>query len=439
MRKIKSKIVLSVVILNLFYSLTLNAKTNLISEWKYNKDIILNESEERYNNIFPMPDVYKYSKTDLSDIRIVDQYTNFVPYYIKKSYSKKAKSIVKYGSKMINFQNTTWREIKYKFRSSSHKSINISDNSIISVYEFQVISVSNKTEGNKLSLLIKGEDYSRQIEVYGRNHNISWKRICFDTIYNFNKLKKTSIDFKSKYEYSFYRIEILNNKENIKIDKLYLIYDRSGIDYLHFERTIDLKFDILQKEGDTLIALLNPDHLKINKISLFAEGDFQRNYSVYHVKKNKTNFTGFSGKIYDFNFKDINVADTTVDFQESFLNYELIQIKIINRDDNPLKIAKIKFSYLIDNIIFKSKKNNKYKLYFGNPDAEHPSYDIVYYKKHIKDEDIKEAKLGELQDLHGEIIKPSWFGSKSFFNIMIIVLSLLLMIYLVIKLKAEKN
>jgi len=66
-----------------------------------------------------------------------------------------------------------------------------------------------------------------------------------------------------------------------------------------------------------------------------------------------------------------------------------LELKIDNGDNLPLTIDSIEISQLNHYVVCYLERGKEYKLYTGNPDANHPNYDLVFFTDSIhKVEDL---------------------------------------------------
>ncbi|MDW7650551.1 MAG: hypothetical protein SCK29_10440 [Bacillota bacterium] len=94
---------------------------------------------------------------------------------------------------------------------------------------------------------------------------------------------------------------------------------------------------------------------------------------------------------------------------------ENFSIHINNRDDRPLQIGDVTVHYLVDKIVFDDIGTSPYTLYFQNPEAEKPHYEIAQFAHLIENERQDTARLGIVTRYGGEEVKslPAW----TFFSI----------------------
>jgi len=168
--------------------------------------------------------------------------------------------------------------------------------------------------------------------------------------------------------------------------------------------------------------------LKISKITLKVDTNFRRSYSVIDSSGDSVLKTG---EIYRIKFNDKEILKNHIDFGENYTNRKMIKINIKNADDQPLNIKEINEEIILDKIVFEDNGSANYKLYFGNPKAEKPQYEIENFKDYIDKEKNDEIKLGEIKNY--QIDSKADFDYKLIFNIVIVLVSIILIVLLVLR------
>lgn len=386
-----------------------------LSDWSYYKDIKA-EGSNKYKNIFLDNQVYKYSNTDNNDIRIIDNNNNFVPYYIQNETQYIQSTSVNYGSKKI-------REIKEKNDS---------------VIDFEVVPKEHNTDilCNQILFNISNAQYLKNIQVLGSYDNQKWEYILDDKIYKVQNAEHNKIQFDDTKKYSFYRIKVIDNIDNVKINGISVINYLSKKQESLYEKTQKLQYQIKQEGKDTIIVINNDNKLKLKQLNIKSDGIFNRRYEIYTKADGRLISTGNEGNIYNFSFSDINISSTLINISNG-LNKDYLEVKIVNHDDKPLDIKEIEATYYIDKLVFEANPNNTYRLLFGNLTAQKPSYDIVTYKNHIENEVHDDCTLGSMVNLGGGQQQSTTTDSKFLFNILIIIVAIALISILIVKLRPK--
>lgn len=398
-----------IIVFLLFVTSIAFADNENIDMWKFEKEILINEEFE-YKSIMLDKEVYKYSNNDLSDIRIVDQNGEFVPYYIESQYEKMGEQkdyYVYYGEEILTFIKNDDVFIDFKLVSDSIEK------------DFIV---------NQLDLeLDLSRNFAKDIIIYGSYDNEKWHSIKKDKIFNISEenKSKTSLYFDQELKYNYYRISILQNIENIQVESIVAIRMEDVIveknDYILQERP---EYKTKQEANNTIITILNPNKFKILAIKIFTKDLFHRDYKL----ELQNGFIFNTGTINsDNNGNVINIYDDYIREESEKLN-----LTIYNKDDKPIKIDEIVVSYGVDKLVFKANENHEYRMLVGNENARTPSYDITSHKTFIQNEKKEVLVFGNTLEKNIEEPAANNNNMKIILNIVVIVTSLFL-IFIIFK------
>lgn len=418
------RILFLVVSILMLSSLSISFADENIDNWRYHKEI-KHEDTNLYKSLFLDEEIYRYSKNNLSDIRIVNEQNQYLPYYIYNEYiNNSIESLIEHTSEQVHSHMDTKYNKKY--------------------IDFKVIPNDENIDilGSKIILDINKNNFLKKVEIYGGYDNIKWDFIKEDTVYRINDLEKLDIQLNNIFKYTYYRIIFLDDMENTIIDNLKLIYNHKEITYREYtdEKNAHYEIKVDSKEQNTIIYLNNENSLKLRDISIISKDAFKRKYSIFHRNNNQEEFKQFSsGEIYQIDLKNFKATKTNINLggYENYQPYPAsIKIVIYNNDDVPINIDNIKTRYLVDKIVFKGDGTNSYKILFGNMDAHRPSYDIEAYKDHIENEDQELCTLLNIvkRDIH-EKKTDKEINYNLILNITIVVISILLVLIIIKKIK----
>ncbi len=388
-----------------------------ITEWSAEKQIeITGENEFKY--IWLDEEVYRHVKHNLNDIRLIDESGNFIPYFVDNIYTKMEGVTQLFNLQLIDTKNMKDKEL----------------------FDFQV----NRNNTNKdvtinyMELDVRGQNYVKEINIYGSYDGVLWEFITKDKIYNIDNMNKTNLYFNSIKKYNFYRFEILNNIEGVKINDITGYKNDTNTYTSRYYKQKELKHSLENKNKSTYLYLNNFDRLHIHKINIETSDTFRRNYEIY---LNGEEHSDYMGEIYNLNLKNLQTKNTEINLPNGTKNTEL-KIKINNGDDKPLNISRILVTYSVDKIIFKANQKANYKLLYKNDISEKPMYDIEKNKLYILNEKMDECKLGSIvvnnaTAIDDEKIKKADNTEfyKVMFNILTGMVSVGLVIFIGIKLK----
>src|SRR5262249_9742344 len=90
--------------------------------------------------------------------------------------------------------------------------------------------------------------------------------------------------------------------------------------------------------------------------------------------------------------------------------YRQLRIRIYNEDDRPLRLREIRADAVVRRVLFPAEAGNAYRLYYGNPEAREPRYDIPRLLPRLADASVPELALGPEEanpDYRDEVRKPA--------------------------------
>jgi hypothetical protein len=386
------------------------AETDM-SGWRYTKDIQCEEGVA-YQSIFLDDETYKYANKDLSDLRILNDNDEFVPYYIQNAYQAyEEETHIEYGTELIT--SYTMFDDKYF------------DYKIVAQEETHDILASD------LVFNVGKEIFLRDVKVYGGYDNKAWNLIKSDTIYRTDGAVKLNIKLDEVYKYGYYRIVFLNDLEDTRIENLTLEYSVKDLVVAHYQKTKNLDFSVEALNKDTVLVIDNKNNLKLHTIKVVSDDMFKRSYQVEYKDNDEVDYRPVSGgNIYQIALANFDIEDTDIELEyvsKYYLSADTIRIMIINKDDKPIDIKALEVSYYIDKIVFEDEGegSESYKMIFGNKDARAASYDIEEYKQYIEEEDRGVCTLSATKDRDVEITEDKT-NYKLILNITVVVIALLL-------------
>ncbi|PAB59485.1 hypothetical protein [Anaeromicrobium sediminis] len=387
--------------------------------WMYFKKINHNTSDE-YKSFFLDEEVYRYAKRDLSDIRIINDKDEFIPYYIFNKYLMSEREVnVEYDLKEI---------LSYMKKNDQY-------------VDFQIVSKEDNVDvlGNKLEFEIEKDYFLKDIKIYGSYDNEKWDFIKRDNIYRTNEAEKLNVSLDDVYKFTYYRIVLINDVEKTFIKNSKLLFNKREVAYKDYERTKKANYSIENKGKDTIILLNNEDHLMIKDIKIISDDNFKRNYSLYYKNHNEEAYNLFNtGEIYQIKLENFKAEENKIrlnEFSNSFLSSDEIKILIDNKDNKPINIKEIEVSYYIDKVVFKDDGSNDYKVMFHNKGGKRPDYDIETYKSYIEKEKQEICSLSYLEkrDVKNIQKEDKDINYKPILNTIIILISIFLLVVIIKK------
>lgn len=389
----------------LFVILIKPVYANTVNDYWTQEKLVDKIDTQGYKYIELDEEIYQYSKEDLSDLRVLNNKGDYIPYFIESNQESNDSISSNYQSDLIS----TFQKLDSSF------------------FDFKIIKDDNiDSTINSMKLNIDyNVNYAKTVEIYGSYDNVKWDFITHKGIYNVSNNSDTSILFNSLLKYEYYRIVILDNIEDIELSSINLIKSENRYESHQFTKSTTLDYKVAENKSNktTEITIDNKSNLKITDLLLDIEGEFYRKYEIYD-DYGKTNLEGFIKNDYS----DINM--------ETYRNSKTIKIVIHNNDDKPLVIDNIKEEYLIDQIIFFADNNEQYSIQFGNPLAEKPMYDLINKKDDIQVmEQVGFGIANKLEIPTEELIDE--LNYKLILNMTVLIVSVLLMFVLARAMKKE--
>lgn len=381
-----------------------------LKDWNGQADIEL-QGNHRYKSVFIDKIIYQYAADDLRDLRIVDHQKKFIPFLIEEGRFSDTQNETYYDSvriKVFTKKNRTYFDFKM---TPLQKNVDIA--------------------GNKLVFEIPEFNFLKNIQLFGSYDGLKWEYLTAEQLYRVNQLKKNTINLSQTEKFLFYRLMIQDNAENIMISDLNLVDYRIRKDWGHFQRKTKLPYKIKNNAQDTTITFQNRHHLRIAALKLTVDGNFQRKYQLYQKDSKGDDIYLDSGEIYHLNFKNININSSEIDIKKSPNSAEQLSLKILNHDNLPLKIESIEILYFVDKLIFEATGQSPYLIYFGNPKANKPQYDMEKYRKYLLAEEQDKVKLLNFQVQDNKANdQPLLKNQQLIFNIVIVMIALILVVLL---------
>jgi len=386
--------------------------------WLYSKPIMM-EKTKGYKEFYVDEELYKYSNDDLSDIRIINDKDEKVPYYIVEEEMVYNNVRFEYNLELLNaFRKGNDRYFDYRVENKE----------------------SNKDViGNELVIELDISDYMKNVTIYGSYDNLTWEYIKSDLIFEVPNQVKDFIYLEDGLKYNYYRIVFINDVEKDVIESAKLVYNKDYAMDEKYSLSKSVSFDLNTKDQKTTVRIDNKDRLKIKGMSIIASDLYNRRF-VLSVKNKEEQYMQIEeGGIYQIQLENFEAMNNTINISNTTKSEELMLV-IDNKDDKVIDIKEIQIDYYVDKIVFEGSETGKsYYVLFGNKLAKKPSYDIKSYSAYIEQSEKKEeVTLGQLVAINEKgSVKSEVINTKLVFNILIVVISLGLVAIIIRKLKSE--
>ena len=264
---------------------------------------------------------------------------------------------------------------------------------------------TNPRPHNELDLNItmdKGEDYLREVEILASNDASNWGKLGSGQIFAYKNEQFNQISYPtSTMRYVQVNIKKRPGESNLRVNSANLKFLSSNI-YQGGPLTASIVSNRSDKTSTTITIDLEVPNYMITAVQIQTP-DRNFNRSVRISSSDQTATTGqevqqaFDRIIaYDWNNYQLNKDQVVVD---QFCRRYLI-ISILNEDSPPLDIKAIQVYG--DNPYFIADLAAPSILWYGNPQAEVPSYDLKQFVNLIGKSDLAVVQAG------GQQINPDY-------------------------------
>ncbi len=255
---------------------------------------------------------------------------------------------------------------------------------------------------NELEVQTSSQNFQRQVQVEGSDDGESWRTLRSDAaIFDFTVKERgfTTRDTRVTYPDSTARLlrvrisggeeEPLKVKGSVVFFARQLEPRRAGLPLVVIEREDDLerKETVVLLDGASAgfpansITLDIPQRNFHRSVSLEGSDDLE----AWHiVQSNET--------LYDFDTPKFVGSDRSIGFGEA--RYRYYRVAIANEDNPPLPVAGARAGGFLRKLVFSAGSGASYALYYGNPDASAPSYDLERIFPYLVTEGLPVAGLG---------------------------------------------
>ncbi len=374
--------------------------------WKWQRQITV-DSTSRFNRFEVPADLYGKSQLTLQDLRIVDDKGTAVPYLLdtrsqKTAVTEDMRSFTRVGS--IRKKTDT-------------------------LCDFQGYA----PEGTDLILtqLTAGTDYPadffKYVELYGSHDGQRWEWVGNDSIYRVEGKADTDFALPSPLKYTYYRVVILDNIEDIQLTELTGAFINESKKLSGRQLVIPAdRFSRAEKGTATHITLKNVGNIPFHSLSMDAGGLFHRPCRIISGDNPETGALFGNGYLYQSTLKGPDPLKNSLSM-EIYKPADSLVLVIENGDNPPLDIKSLTLEYHADAVIFEPAPGKNYTLQYGNPAASRPSYDLEQFRSEISQQKIGTATLQDEAPLEApKAPTPAGVNQKTLFSGLIFLVAVVL-------------
>jgi hypothetical protein len=357
------------VLLFLFIIITTRADFSA-RDWEYKKRILI-EDVEGIAKVKIDAEVCNHSNYDLSDLRIVANKGEEIPY--KTETLKSKDETVCFEPEFYNLSNVPDEYTEFYLDMGE---------------ENQMV--------NKLHIVTQSRNFRRKVEIWGSDNGINWLKIRDDAnIFGFYtedyRTSLTELNFPDTKR-RYLKIVIWNKGEKpLEIARCWVYQENiieAPLDVIPF-KTISRIENYDKKRTEIILDVVYKNIPKKELTLKFASKGYHRSVWVFGSDNAEDWRSINSTVIYMYNKKNRNNVISLSDSRERYL-----KLFVYNQDDPPLKIEEMSVKGNQQFIYFPAKKDKTYYLFYGNSYARRPIYEFEKLLPFMESEKSIIADLG---------------------------------------------
>ena len=295
------------------------------------------------------------AKTPLADLRLVTDRKEEVPWQIISRRPEKLKEEL--HAQMLNLSRTekgeTWLELSID---------------------------KQQTRVNAVEIITSDTDFSRQVQILGSPDGKTWNNLRKDgVIFDTNrgeKLHHTHITF-PQVSFRYLALKITNGDAqplSITDVKVFQENDSQGQTYTTQGKTDRPEIDASRKEN-SMVVHMNTVFPLDRLVIATTERNFQRTVEI-QIKRGNGDWEHWAqGTIFSYDTPTMHESQLAIDMPEVATRDFRLVFK--NLDSPPLSITSVNGEGYRRLLVLKQQAGQKLYLFWGNPLAQQPQYDLA--------------------------------------------------------------
>ena len=346
-------------------------------DWRYVKTITLPAELQSEGLVELVPDreLYAGAAGGLADIRIIAGESGEIPYKLE---------ISKAESERTSF------------------SVSIQDKGYIPG-SHNIFTADLGREGilhNEIEIKTTSTNFRRTATVESSNDGATWMGIAEQTVYDFTVKERgfTTRDTQVRYSEStarYLRVKIADDEEGpleISGATVFFAEETPAREISWLSSILDINRDVDQRTTNVEIDLSTPGLPSYRLTINVPDVNFYREVTLQSSSDRQNWTTVVRGaEIYAFDTPKFIGKSLAITYTKTTSRY--LRLVIHDEDSPPLTIQEVNVWGLQRGLVFIADPQQSYKLYYGNAEAQRPSYDIERIFPYLVTEKLPEAKL----------------------------------------------
>jgi len=245
--------------------------------------------------------------------------------------------------------------------------------------EFVVDFGKSGQKNNRLELLVSDRNFKRNVRIYGSDDAKDW-RLLKDGINIFDysgdvHVKETTLNYPvNVFQYLKIEIKMKDDEEPLNV---------RGVEITHteIEPPVETEYDPIQlgfnenpeQKSTDVVVDLGGRNIPVKRLVMeISDPEFYREVRIMDHEFKKIIR---KGTIYKYTADGYINERLSLDMGEIELGK--FGLRIVNHDNRPLKVEKITAIGTVRAVVFRPPEAGGARLYFGNPEASKPIYDLA--------------------------------------------------------------
>ena len=255
---------------------------------------------------------------------------------------------------------------------------------------------------NELEISTSSHNFQRDIVVEGSEDAENWRVLDENgQIFDFTIAERgfTTRDTRVRYPSStarYLRVRIVDEDQPpLEVSGAVVFFAQQlSPRETELPATITSRVEDVQRRETLLFLDLGISGFPTNRISLTtSQENFYRRVDLEGSNDNQLwTLLRRSGNIYVFNTPKFAGSQLSLSYPES--RYRYFRLTVFNEDDPPLPVTGAKTSGFLRKLIFFADPGGSYRLYYGSPNVEPPSYELEHVFHYLVTENLPVAGLG---------------------------------------------
>jgi hypothetical protein len=351
-------------------------------DWRYVKDIILPSGLQPEDLVELAPDreVFSGASQGLADLRIISSENKEIPYKLEVSQAEHERT-----SFPVSLRDKGYVPGSYN-----------------------IFTADLGKEGilhNEIEIKTSSANFRRTAIVETSDDEATWMKIAEQTVYDFTVKERSFTTRNTSVRYPestarYLRVKIADNGEgSLEITGATVFYVKeTPAREISWESSIlNIGRDEVQRTTNVEVDLGTPG-LPSDRLAIgIPDVNFYREVTLdASTDREKWTTIMQRAEIYAFDTPKFVGKSLVVTYPENTSRY--LRLIIHDEDSPPLTVQEVNVWGLWRRLVFAADPQQSYKLYYGNAEAQRPSYDIERVFPYLATDILPEAKLSPQAD-----------------------------------------